>query len=206
MIQKPKLSLVLEEYKQEEFESDRISDLIFGEKIECEELTQSTFDSCLFNETDFSGKNLEKCAFIDCIFTKCDFSNQDMTECNFRRCEFRQCKLVGTDLSKSIFNDCLLLENAARYSNFSGCRMQNCLFECCNMDLSAFNEAVLKKVEISRCSWSECEFIHTSLKDLDFSDSVLEGITVYPTDLKGIIVNSDQALNLVSILGIKIKD
>ena len=65
--------------------------------------------------------------------------------------------------------------------------------------MSTFNH-----VEISHCDFSGCEFAHTPLKDIDFSTSEIDGFAVTPEDLKGAIVNSEQAIACAKILGLKV--
>lgn len=59
-------------------------------------------------------------------------------------------------------------------------------------------------VEVSRCDFSGCEFAHTPLKDIDFSTSEIDGFAVTSEDLKGAIVNSEQAIACAKILGLKV--
>ena len=48
------------------------------------------------------------------------------------------------------------------------------------------------------------EFVHTSLENINLSDCKISGIRVTADSLKGLIVSEFQALELVSLLGIKI--
>ena len=49
------------------------------------------------------------------------------------------------------------------------------------------------------------ELVKTKLKDIDFSTCEFNGVTVDIPDLKGIIVNEFQALELSKLMGLKIK-
>ena len=44
-----------------------------------------------------------------------------------------------------------------------------------------------------------------ALKNIDFSDSIIEGIAVSIEDIKGAIINQFQAMDLLYLLGVKIK-
>ena len=49
------------------------------------------------------------------------------------------------------------------------------------------------------------EFIHTSLNGLDFSNCKIDGIVIPMENLKGLSVSPEQALQLATLLGLKIK-
>ena len=48
-------------------------------------------------------------------------------------------------------------------------------------------------------------FYRTSLKDIDLSDSNIAGISVQLEDIKGAIINEFQAVDLLYLLGVKLK-
>ena len=54
--------------------------------------------------------------------------------------------------------------------------------------------------------FSKTEFLHTKLKKIDFSNCNIQDIGVIANDVCGMIVSPEQALMLVSLLGIVIKD
>jgi hypothetical protein len=45
----------------------------------------------------------------------------------------------------------------------------------------------------------------TSLKNIDLSDSIIEGMAVSIDDIKGAIINQFQAIDLLYLIGVKIK-
>ena len=55
------------------------------------------------------------------------------------------------------------------------------------------------KIVISNCEINNCLF-----KDIDFSTSEIDGFAVTSEDLKGAIVNSEQAIACAKILGLKV--
>lgn len=46
---------------------------------------------------------------------------------------------------------------------------------------------------------------HRKLKNLNLSDSIIEGIIVSIEDIRGAIINEFQAIDLIGIIGVKIK-
>ena len=52
----------------------------------------------------------------------------------------------------------------------------------------------------------ESEFHNTNLKGMDLSSSDIEGISLTMDHIRGVIVNEQQALRLVQLLGIIVKE
>ena len=50
------------------------------------------------------------------------------------------------------------------------------------------------------------KFFKTSLKSIDLSSSFIDGIVISLEDIKGAIINEYQAINLIALLGVKIKE
>lgn len=60
----------------------------------------------------------------------------------------------------------------------------------------------LKDVWVTKVNFYKGEFLNTKLEGLDLSDCDIQEIAVSPNDIAGVIVNEEQALMLVSLLGI----
>ena len=105
--------------------------------------------------------------------------------------------------------------------------LENVSFKACSMRYSNLSESILNKVNFSDCDISESNFIaleainkttfdncklmgadfsNTKLEHLDFRTCDISNILVKIEDLRGLTVNSFQAMDLATILGIKIKD
>ena len=52
----------------------------------------------------------------------------------------------------------------------------------------------------------QSQIFKTSLKNIDLSNSFIDGIVISIEDIKGAIINEYQAINLISLLGVKIKE
>ena len=83
--------------------------------------------------------------------------------------------------------------------------IENVLFENTVLKNSNFQENNLKNIIFKNADLTQAQFFKTSLKDIDFSESTIDGITVLTEDIKGAIINEFQAIELISLLGIKIK-
>ena len=65
---------------------------------------------------------------------------------------------------------------------------------------------ILKKVYFEKADLVQAQVFKTSLKDIDLSNSFIDGIVVSLEDIKGAIINEYQAINLISLMGVKIKE
>ena len=83
--------------------------------------------------------------------------------------------------------------------------MKRVKFVDCKLDDSSFNNLKWSNLEFDKCSMKSTEFFHTKLKNIDFSSCDIKDLRVLVDSLKGAIISYDQALELVLLLGIKIK-
>ena len=63
-----------------------------------------------------------------------------------------------------------------------------------------------KDYYFDNCDFSKSEFFDISLNGVDFSNSIIDDIRINTKDVKGMIVNPNQGIMLLSLLGIEIKD
>ena len=74
-----------------------------------------------------------------------------------------------------------------------------------NLQNASMNEVTWKDIAFLECNFNKAELVRTKLKGIDFSTCEFSGVTVNIPDLKGVIVNEFQALELSKLLGIIIK-
>ena len=174
-----------------------------------EECTQPLF-SHEFYECTFTGvtfrERMSGCLFADVIFDHCDFSNIDLNETVCRRVKFISCRMTGTEWIRSSFQDTVFIGCHCGYANFYGAKWKYCILQDTRFSDAVLSGGKFNDLKISHCDFSRCEFAETKLKDLDFSDSVIDGFLVGPDSLPGVIMNSEQALACAALLGIRIKD
>lgn len=183
----------------------RSDNLRFSHEVSDTDLSGHEFYECAFTDITFAGKygaNL----FADAVFDHCDFSNADFQETVIRRAVFRGCRMTGTDFTRSTLEDAVFENCTCSYANFSGSRFRRCAFENVQCRESAFSLCRLEKFRIRECDFTGAEFLDTKLKDLDFSDSTIQGILVNADGLKGIIVSAEQAVACAKLLGIRVKE
>lgn len=191
---------ILEEIdvKNKEFKEIDINQTIKIEKVE--------FSCCKFTDCKLLYANMNGVYFTDTIFENCDFSNASFEKSNFVRCQFHNCKLIGANFVEANFYHVRIVNCVANYCNCTMAKLENVLLGQTLFRSASFEEVILNKVEYDECDLRQSQFFKTKLKGIDFSNSIIEAIVVSIEDLKGVIVNSLQALELTKLLEIKIKE
>lgn len=164
------------------------------------------FNECIFHSVTFNDCKAVKGDFLDIFFENCDCSNMDFSESTFHRIIFKNCRMIGTDFTNCVIKDAQFINDKMTMVNFSGSSLKNCLFQNSDCQQAGFVESKFKDCQLDKCNFTQAEFIHTPLAALDFSTSILEGISCTPDALSGIIVNPYQAIELSKLLGIVIKE
>lgn len=73
------------------------------------------------------------------------------------------------------------------------------------LNSSSITNVHFKDIALNECNLNLCNLSNTSLNKIDLSTCIIDGITIYEKDLKGVILTQLQALEFLKILGIKIK-
>ena len=117
------------------------------------------------------------------------------------------CKAEGNSFHASHIRDCTFSSCNFRYSGFTKNVWERVKLDGCNFSDTALSELKLKTPVFSDTDFSHADFFKTSLKGIDLSDCVIDGISVSDTlhELKGSKMTAEQAVTVAGILGIKIK-
>lgn len=180
--------------------------IIEHQNLENIEIYDFEFKVVKFSKCNIMNSKLEKITFMDVIFDNCNFSNTSFQASSFIRCEFINCKLSGCDFTETIQNNVIYKETNAGYSNFSLSRLNNILFDDTILRNAYFQEDIFKNVYFQKADLVQAQFFKTSLKNIDLSSSFIDGIVISLEDIKGAIINEYQAINLIGLLGVKIKE
>lgn len=167
-------------------------------------LRQSSFYECRFDHTVLR-TDLSECLFADVVFSHCDFSGAVLTKTEFRRVRFENCRMGGADFSKAVFRDTAVINCQCRYINFSSSVWRDSGFDSSLFDEEYFSDIRFEGMAVQKCSFAQTEWLHTPMAGLDMSDSVIDGISVTPQDLRGLTVNESQAVACVGLLGLNVK-
>ena len=112
---------------------------------------------------------------------------------------------MGASFSGTVFDDVLISGCGARYGNFSEARFRSCRFRNTDVSEGSFGGSQFQKSAVENCRFRSTEFFHAGIAGLDFSSCSLEGAVFAVSDVKGITVSAEQAVELSKLLGIRVK-
>ncbi|MBU6081269.1 pentapeptide repeat-containing protein [Allobacillus halotolerans] len=154
----------------------------------------------------FDEVNLPSSSWVDVIFENCDLSNIEMNEARMNRVEFRNCKLAGTNFDRAELQDVRFVNCQAPYALFNLAKMYDVRFNDCLLKSANFIDANFSNVQFGKSIMDDVQFTGTSLKNVDLSECELRQIHVEKEDLQGAIVSADQAVSLIELFGVHVKD
>lgn len=140
-------------------------------------MSKQLIEGEIFNNINYTEKQLikgdyENCQFINCDLSNVDLSNFNFIECTFDSCNLSMCKLANTGIKEVTFNDCKML----------GLHFQHCsefLFEIeinnCQLNLSSFYRRKLKKTNFRNSILHEVDFVEADLTMAIFDHCDLQG-------------------------------
>jgi uncharacterized protein YjbI with pentapeptide repeats len=200
----PIFSSEMMEYNSIKPDDGKYRDFIFNEPT-FEARFVEEFNGCQFNRVRFSG-DLKKVKFIDCLFLNCDLSNVELSQSLFHRVKFDQCKGTGSVFRKSKFKFTEFSKSQFSITDFSESIFESVKMTECNFTEGAFQSCRQSDFKTSLVDFSLADFTETSLSKMDLSGCNINGLRLSPQHLKGLMVDSLQAIALVQLLGIHVKD
>lgn len=179
-----------------------IEERVENENFYSIETEKSIFKNCVFNNCSF-----ENSSFIDVIFECCDLSNCKFTGSYFERCRFSSCKCIGIDMSGSIVKQVSFELSNFQYSNFNKIKMTDVIFESVDFSESSMSEAKLNRFEAVKSKFIKNNMFRTMLAGVDFTDNefVAPTMSAPPVELKGAVINTSQAIDLIGLWGVVVK-
>lgn len=187
-------------------DSDVVEDAIFLKQERLKPLYGAEFRHTKFQNVDFTAAEIERISLIHVVFDHCDLSNIDLSNATIHHVEFHHCKLVGTDFSRSSIKHLIITDSILSFSNFNLSNIDYMEAIDTDMSESSWNEVMLKHTFFTEVNFTRTEFLHTSLKDIDMSFCILNGIIVDIPSLYGMIIDDTQAIDLIGLLGVKRKE
>ncbi len=143
---------------------------------------------------------------FDCLLERCDFSAVDWDKARLRRVEFLGCRLLGTNLSEATFENVAFNGCTADGAYFGLAKFNAVRFERCRMHGATFEGADLSGVVFHECDLAHADLRGAKLVETDFSTSKIDGVEVGANDLQGVIIGPHQAVQVVGLLGVTIKN
>jgi uncharacterized protein YjbI with pentapeptide repeats len=166
------------------------------------ELRTSIFKDCTLHHCSF-----ENGSVVDVIFEDCDLSNSSFSGAYFERCQFLRCKCVGVDMRDTIFKHTAFEESKLLYSLFDKTKLTDVLFDQADLTEVSMSEAVLKRMEVKNSKLIQNNFFKTMLAGIDFTENefLQPTLSALPVELKGAVISTIQAADLIGMYGVVVK-
>lgn len=161
---------------------------------------------CKFNGVVFEEVNIKFGTLEDIEFINCDLSNLTFVDTHLFRIHFKNCKLLGTNFIDTTLDNVIIEDCMCNLINFTGVKINNNKISNSNFKSSNINKCELKNIIIDKVNFIDSNFINTSLKDIDLSNSNIEDISIDLNCIKGAIISLEQTMDLIGLLGVKIKE
>ena len=87
----------------------------------------------------------------------------------------------------------------------SSSQLFNVMFDHCDLQEASFYDANFKKIQFNETNLIQSELASLHHKGLDLSTCQIQGAMFDLASLKGLIINDFQAVDLIGILGVKVK-
>ncbi|MYB39074.1 MAG: pentapeptide repeat-containing protein [Gammaproteobacteria bacterium] len=179
------------------------------------ELTDARFHRCSFFRAepaascDFSFANLRDATFERCDLTTAVMQNVRafgliMEGCvaggiDFRGADFTLGRAGAKGLASATFNGCNM-----PWADFTGVTLSDCKLTGCRLMEAIFNQATLAKANLTGSDICGIEAHGLTLVGADLRGTTFNNLDVRATDLTGAKVRPEQALMLLTPLGIEI--
>lgn len=182
-----------------------LKDYIFNnENIELDknvEIKRCKFDGIIFDEVSIKFGTLENVEFINC-----DLSNLSFIDSHLFRVKFKNCKLFGTNFIDTTLDNVIIEDSMCSMTNLTGVKINNSKISDSNFKSSSINNSELKSLILDRVNFSNSDFINTKLKAMDLSSCNIEEINIDLSCIKDAIISLEQTMDLIGLLGVKIKE
>jgi uncharacterized protein YjbI with pentapeptide repeats len=164
------------------------------------------FDQVLFQNVSFLQQQVGSLRMSDCRLERCDLSAAVWMGTRLRRVEFSGCRLLGAALAEGTLEDAFFQDCLAERANFSWAVFKGARFEKCNLRDAVFLGADLSGVVFRGCDLTGADLRDARLAGADLRGTVLDGLKVSSKDLQGTILTTVQAMQVMGLLGIQIRE
>jgi uncharacterized protein YjbI with pentapeptide repeats len=180
--------------------------LCAGDDLTGLEAVNLFFEQVHFRNVALSRSRLPAVRITDSRFDRCDAVGASWEGATLRRVVFSCCRLVGANWMDSVFEDVLFTDCTLEGANLASITCKAVRFENCILKEVAFEGAGLPKVAFHHCDLTHSDLRLTRLAGTDFRTANISAIQAGVKDLQGAIIHPSQAVQVVGLMGITVKE
>jgi uncharacterized protein YjbI with pentapeptide repeats len=164
------------------------------------------FEQIYFRHVIFTQTHLVNIRIMDTRIELSDFSGARWEKLRLRRVEFEECRFLGMQMVEAqlddvVFTDCILERTFFNSIVCKAVRFENCILRDASLE-----ESDLTGVLFRKCDLSQASVRGSIMVDVDFRTSVINGMQANPKDMRGVIIEPAQAIQMVSLMGVRVFD
>jgi uncharacterized protein YjbI with pentapeptide repeats len=144
--------------------------------------------------------------WLDVLCERCDLSLLEWPKVKWTRVELRDCRLSGAKLLEGELDHVRFIECQLEYATFSATRFRQASFERCRLQEAAFVGADLTGTTFVGCDLRGVDFSKAKLQGVDVRSSTLKEVSVGAGDVRGLVVNKEQASVLAQLFGLVVRE
>jgi uncharacterized protein YjbI with pentapeptide repeats len=149
---------------------------------------------------------VEHLTWLDVLCERGDLSMLEWPAAKFTRVELRDCRLTGARVLEGEFDHVRIVSCQLDYASFSGARFRQVSFERCRLKAADFSGADVAGTSFVECDLEGIDLTGAKLAGADVSSSVLRDARVLPANVRGLVVNREQAAVLSQLFGLVVRD
>jgi uncharacterized protein YjbI with pentapeptide repeats len=151
-----------------------------------------------------SQSQLARVQWSDCRLEGCDLAGATWEQAYLLRTELRGCRMLGVNWIGARLDQVLLQQCNATAAQLWEIRCRQCVFERCQLADASFEGASLAGAVFRDCDLSNANMQGAALTDADLRGSTISGLRVRPEDVRGLILDAAQAVQLAQLFGVRV--
>lgn len=174
-------------------------------------MNEQTADDVLFDQVrckrvNFSQSQFKLAQMLDVVLDTCDLTATTWEKAHLQRVELHGCRMTGTKFDKADFDNVRFERISGEYAQFWSCSFKMVMFDHCDVREASFENSNLAGVIFRNCDLSRADFRGAKLAGADLRGSIVANMQIGLTELRGAIVDPQQAIQVAALLGMMVKD
>ncbi len=145
-------------------------------------------------------------SWLDVACERVELSMIDWRGAKLARVEVRGSRMTGAKVAEGELDDVRFADCQLDYASFTGARFRQVAFEDCRLREIDFSGADLAGTSFVRCDLSGADFTGAKLHGADVSSSTLRDVRLGPGEVRGLVVNAEQATVLARLFGLVVRE
>jgi uncharacterized protein YjbI with pentapeptide repeats len=164
------------------------------------------FDGVRLVSGTLAASELKQLGWLDVACERCDLSMIVWPGAKLTRVEVRGCRMTGAKLAEGELESVRFVDCHLDYATFTGTRFRQVTFESCRLEEADFSGADLAGTSFVNCELRGADLGRARLQGADVSSSRCPDLRILPGDVRGLVVNREQAAALATLFGLVVRD